>query len=50
MPLYCLQVAPAELESILLLLEGVADAGVVGVPGEEGEGELPRFFIATYSP
>jgi hypothetical protein len=37
------QVAPAELESVLLGLEGVADVGVVGVPGEEGEGELPRY-------
>ena len=27
---------------MLLSLEGVADAGVVGIPGEEGEGELPR--------
>ena len=40
------QIAPASLEDVLLRHESVADAGVVSVP-DEGEGELPRAFIAT---
>jgi len=38
------QVAPAELESLLLTLPGIADAGVIGVP-EENHGEVPRAFV-----
>ena len=38
------QVAPAELENILLSHPEVVDAGVVGVPDEEA-GELPRAFV-----
>ena len=38
------QVAPAELEALLLTHEAVADAAVVGVPDEEA-GELPKAFI-----
>lgn len=38
------QVAPASLEDILLRHEAVADAGVIGVPDEEG-GELPRAYV-----
>ncbi|MEM1029098.1 MAG: AMP-binding protein [Myxococcota bacterium] len=38
------QVAPAELEAILVNLDGVADAAVVGVP-DEACGEVPKAFI-----
>ncbi|GJQ66135.1 hypothetical protein Trydic_g4200 [Trypoxylus dichotomus] len=40
------QVAPAELESILIHYPGVEDVGVVGKPDEKA-GELPTAFIAT---
>lgn len=39
------QVAPAELERVLLSHGAVADAAVVGVPASEGEGEVPRAFV-----
>ncbi|KAL3462613.1 hypothetical protein BJX64DRAFT_299383 [Aspergillus heterothallicus] len=39
-----LQVSPAELEAVLLGHEGVADAGVVGVLGEDGQ-ERPRAYV-----
>jgi len=38
------QVAPAELEGILLSHEGVSDCGVVGVPDPDS-GELPRAYV-----
>jgi 4-coumarate--CoA ligase len=38
------QVAPAELEALLLGHEGVADAAVIGVP-DDAAGELPKAFI-----
>jgi acyl-CoA synthetase (AMP-forming)/AMP-acid ligase II len=38
------QVAPAELEAVLLALPKVADAAVVGSPDEEA-GELPKAFV-----
>ena len=38
------QVAPAELEALLLNHDDVIDVGVVGVPDDEA-GELPRAFI-----
>ena len=38
------QVAPAELEALLLTHPSIADAAVVGVPDEEA-GEIPRAFI-----
>ena len=39
-----MQVAPAELEDVLLSHPAVADAGVVGMPDEEG-GEVPLAFV-----
>eukprot|EP00450_Noctiluca_scintillans_P000740 CAMPEP_0194485558 /NCGR_PEP_ID=MMETSP0253-20130528/6521_1 /TAXON_ID=2966 /ORGANISM="Noctiluca scintillans" /LENGTH=569 /DNA_ID=CAMNT_0039325555 /DNA_START=31 /DNA_END=1740 /DNA_ORIENTATION=- len=44
------QVAPAELEAILVKHPDVADAAVIGVPaerygGKEGDGEVPKAFI-----
>ncbi|XP_038206537.1 4-coumarate--CoA ligase 1 [Zerene cesonia] len=38
------QVAPAELEALLLRMSGVADCGVVGLP-DELAGELPIAFV-----
>jgi long-chain acyl-CoA synthetase len=38
------QVAPAELEALLLTHPAVADAAVIGIPDDEA-GELPRAFI-----
>lgn len=38
------QVPPAELEAILMTLDGVADAAVIGIPDEES-GEVPMAFI-----
>jgi len=42
------QVAPAELEAILLGHEHVADAAVIGVPDEEA-GELPKAYLVAAS-
>ncbi len=41
------QVAPPEIESVLLMHENIIDAAVVGVKEEEGlrEGEVPRAFV-----
>ncbi|WP_377272512.1 AMP-binding protein [Peterkaempfera sp. SMS 1(5)a] len=38
------QVAPAELEAVLLAHPGIADAAVIGVTGADG-GEVPKAFV-----
>ena len=38
------QVAPAELEALLLEHDGIADAAVIGMPTEDGD-EKPRAFV-----
>ena len=40
------QVAPAELEALLLTHPSIADAAVIGIPDEES-GEVPRAFIVV---
>jgi len=40
------QVAPAELEALLLTHPGVADAAVVPLPDEEA-GEVPKAFVVA---
>jgi len=40
------QVAPAEIEAVLLTCPGVADAGVIGVPAKRaGDGQVPKAFV-----
>ena len=43
------QVAPAELEGILLSHPGIADVAVIGYPAEEGN-ELPRAYVVKKDP
>ena len=43
------QVAPAELESVLLTHSSVADAAVIGKANEEA-GEIPKAFVVVRSP
>ena len=43
------QVAPAELEGVLLTHPQVADCAVVGVP-DERSGEVPKAFVVRKSP
>ncbi|PVI06588.1 AMP-binding enzyme [Periconia macrospinosa] len=39
------QVAPAEVEGVLLEHQGIADAAVVGVPSPQSGSELPRAYV-----
>ena len=39
------QVAPAQLEALLLTHEAVADVAVIGVPAADDVGELPKAFV-----
>lgn len=43
------QIAPDELEQILLSHEAVADVAVVGIQDDKGKGEVPRAFIVPAS-
>ena len=39
------QVAPPEVESVILGMESVIDAAVIGVSDADGEGEVPRAYV-----
>ena len=39
------QVAPPEVEGVILAMEGVVDCAVIGVKAAEGEGEVPRAYV-----
>jgi acyl-CoA synthetase (AMP-forming)/AMP-acid ligase II len=39
------QVAPPELEAVLLSHPDIVDAGVIGVPASDYEGEAPRAYV-----
>ncbi|MFI5501060.1 AMP-binding protein [Nocardia asteroides] len=43
------QVAPAELEALLLTHPAISDAAVIGVPGADGE-EVPKAFVVAADP
>jgi acyl-CoA synthetase (AMP-forming)/AMP-acid ligase II len=43
------QIAPAELEALLLTHPSIADAAVIGVPNEEA-GEVPKAFVVASGP
>jgi 4-coumarate--CoA ligase len=39
------QVAPPEVEGVLLDMEGIVDAAVIGVKDKDGEGEVCRAYV-----
>jgi acyl-CoA synthetase (AMP-forming)/AMP-acid ligase II len=43
------QVAPAELEALLLTHPAIADAAVIGIPDEQA-GEIPKAFVVSSAP
>lgn len=43
------QIAPAELEALLLTHPAIADAAVIGIPDEEA-GEVPKAFVVPNAP
>ena len=44
------QVAPAELESVLISHPDIVDAAVIGVPATDDSGEFPRAYIVKRKP
>jgi 4-coumarate--CoA ligase len=42
-----MQIAPAELEALLLKHEDILDAAVIGVPSDEGTSEVPRAYVVA---
>ncbi|KAF2712707.1 4-coumarate-CoA ligase-like protein [Pleomassaria siparia CBS 279.74] len=42
-----MQVAPAELEALLINHDDIADAAVIGVPTEDGHNEVPRAYVVA---
>ncbi|KAJ4297499.1 hypothetical protein N0V90_005391 [Kalmusia sp. IMI 367209] len=42
-----MQVAPAELEALLLSHEDILDAAVIGIEVDDGRGELPRAYVVA---
>ena len=42
------QVAPAELEALLITHPAIADVAVIGIP-DEAAGEIPKAFVVTKS-
>jgi acyl-CoA synthetase (AMP-forming)/AMP-acid ligase II len=43
------QIAPAELEALLLTHPAIADAAVIGIPDEQA-GEIPKAFVVPSAP
>jgi acyl-CoA synthetase (AMP-forming)/AMP-acid ligase II len=43
------QIAPAELEALLLTHPAIADAAVIGIPNEQA-GEIPKAFVVSSAP
>ncbi|KAK6836252.1 hypothetical protein PG987_006747 [Apiospora arundinis] len=44
------QVAPAEVESVIMQHPGVRDCAVVGVPSSDGTTEVPRAYVVSKEP
>lgn len=48
--MYRWQVAPAEVESVIMQHPGVRDCAVVGVPSSDGTTEVPRAYVVSKEP